>query len=277
VIYFKWGIIFSIVAILISVVLGMISGVRGLHIFLRAILFAPLFFGIGFGLRFIINIFLPELLTINESAASSETNETTEHVSIAMDSRGEYAVPELFSNQGDSQELGNIDDLISGVFKPGGEKNQYKPENGQSGFQGIDFSMSGDEGIDQNKETGYNDFGAIGGDPFNDNAAAEPGNFNEPSSVEKQAAFQPQFTPSMGDDTELGGLPDLDMMAMAFSSNFSSVPDAAPSAPSMGPVNSVEEPEPDRSHHKGNKPQALKGDFDPKSLAEGIRTVLSKD
>jgi len=274
---FKWGIISAIAAVVISVVLGMIAGVRGLHIFLRAILFAPLFFGLGFGLRFVVNIFLPELLYVNEAPAASENNEAAEHSSIAIDSRGEYAVPELFNNQGDSQELGNIDDLISGVFKSGGGKNQYKSENDQSAFQGLDFSMSGDEGIDQNKETGYNDFGAIGGDSFNDNAAAEPGNFNEPSPVEKKAAFQPQFTPSMGDDSELGGLPDLDMMAMAFSSNFSSDPDASPSAPSMGPINPVEEAEPDRSHHKGNKPQALKGDFDPKSLAEGIRTVLSKD
>jgi len=74
-------------------------------------------------------------------------------------------------------------------------------------------------------------------------------------------------------------LPDLDMMAMAFTTNFSGTPStAASSASSAGPINFADETEaPDRSQYKGNKPQPLKGDFNPQSLAEGIRTVLSKD
>ena len=274
---FKWGVTSAVFALFISVLLGIISGVSGLHIFLRALIFSLLFFGIGFGLRFVVNSFFPELLYVSEQPVDPAAESAEGHVSIAMDGMGEYAVPELFNNQGDPHEIGNIDDLISGAFKPGGGGSRQPAGNSQSSFQGIDFSMSGNEGMDLNKETGYNDFGGIGGDPFDD-PAAKAGGFNETPEAEKQPAFQPQFTPSIGDDDSgLGGLPDLDMMAMAFSSNFSSDPDSAASPPSTGAANPIEESEPDRSQKKGNKPQALKGDFDPKTLAEGIRTVLSKD
>jgi hypothetical protein len=276
---FKWGLSAAIFALFISILLGLIAGVSAVHVFLRALVFSVVFFGIGFGLRFIINSIFPELLYINNEEITPSENSEEGHISIAMDSMGEYAVPELF-NQGDAPELGNIDDLISGVFKPGGGVKRASQETNQK----IDFSIS-DEGIDQNKETGYNNSGAIEDISFGGSEELNSGGFNETSAFEKTAAektpsFQPQFTPSIGDedDSGLGGLPDLDMMAMAFS-NFSgpSPSSVSSSPPSMGPIDPVEEAEPDRGQYKGNKPQPLKGDFDPQTLAEGIRTVLSKE
>jgi hypothetical protein len=283
---FKWGLTAAVFALFVSVLLGILSGVSGIHIFLRALVFTFIFFGLGFGLRFLINSFFPELLYLNEEPARSETDESEGHISIAMDSMGEYAVPELFK-QGDSYELGNIEDLISGGLKPGRRESRSSEESPQHSYPNMDFSMSSDEGIDQNRETGYNDSEEMGDIPFNEKADIKPVSLNQASvfeePVEKAPTFQPQFTPSLGDDDAgLGGLPDLDMMAMAFSNNysdpqtsFSSAPES--STPSMGPINPVEEPGPDRSQYKGNKPQGLKGDFNPQSLAEGIRTVLSKD
>jgi hypothetical protein len=282
---FKWGFTSAICALCISALLGVISGVAFVHIVLRAVIFFAVFFGLGFALWFVINSFFPELLYKNEENASSQIDEDGGHISIAMDSAGEYAVPELFNKPGDSQEIGNIEDLVSGSFKrrPSGDN---FPADNQSAYPGLDFSMSSDEGIDRNKEAGYNDLEALQNVTFRGSSSGgtddmfETPVYEKPAD-EKSAAFQPQFTPSFGDDSGLGGLPDLDMMAMAFSSNYSGAPAPAPStaalpASSTPVIHPVEEFEPDRSQYKGNKPQTLQGDFNPKSLAEGIRTVLSK-
>lgn len=280
---FKWGFTAAIFALFVSILLGLVSGVGAGHLFARALIFSVVFFGFGFGLHFVINSYFPELLYINEETAPSETDESAGHISIAMDSMGEYAVPELFNKQGDPNEIGNIEDLISGIFKPGGEDKSSSAESNQPAYPSIDFSMSA-EGVDLNKNTGYNMSGEFGDVSFGDPVEPKPAAFSETSAFERSAeekppVFQPQFTPSIGDDDSgLGGLPDLDMMAMAFS-NFSGPPPSAVSSSfsSTESVNPVEESTPDRSQYKGNKPQALKGDFNPQSLAEGIRTVLSKD
>jgi len=279
----KWGSTSAICALCVSILLGVISEVGVAHIIVRALIFSTVFFGIGFGLRFILDSFFPEVLIATEEAVPAELNESDGHVSITMDSMGEYAVPELF-NQGNSEEIGNIEDLVSGAFKPRGGggtvQNDFSSSGNQSKYQGFGSSGQG-EGIDRKKEAGYNDIGDVQDDPFLE-SAAESADFSETSGFEKPeagkpAAFQPQFTPSFGDDSGLGGLPDLDMMAMAFSSNYggSSVP-AAPSAVSAPVAHSVVDDEPDRSQYKGNKPQTLQGDFNPKTMAEGIRTVLNK-
>jgi hypothetical protein len=278
---FKWGFTAAAFALCISVLLGLVSGVGAVYIFLRALVFAVVFFGLGFGLHFVINSYFPELLTINEETSTTpETDESEGHISIAMDSMGEYAVPELFEQKGEPYELGNIEDLISGAFRPGGADNRSFAESSQPAYPSVNFSMT-DEGIDQSKETGYNDLGDFGDISFSEPAAVKSGGIDETSSfeAEKPPAFQPQFASSVGeDDSGLGGLPDLDMMAMAFS-NFSGPPEGVSSStPSMGSTVPVDdESEPDRSQYKGNKPQALQGDFQPQAIAQGIRTVLSKD
>jgi hypothetical protein len=278
---FKWGFTAAIFAMVVSVLLGLVSGVGGVHVFLRALVFAVVFFGLGFGLHFVINSYFPELLYMNEETASSDsgTEENAGHISIAMDSMGEYAVPELFEQKGETYELGNIEDLISGAFRPGGRDSSSYAESNQPAYPSVNFSMM-DEGIDQNKETGYNDLEEFGDISFGEPGSVKSGGFDETSSfeAEKPPAFQPQFASSIGDDDSgLGGLPDLDMMAMAFS-NFSGPLDSASSStPSIGPTAPVDEAEPDRSQYKGNKPQALQGDFQPQAIAQGIRTVLSKD
>jgi len=276
---FKWGLILAICALCISIILGVIAGVGIIHIILRALIFSVVFFGIGFGLRFILDSFFPEILTASEEAVSV-LDESGEHVSITLDSMGEYAVPELFNQQGNSEELGNVEDLVSGAFKPRPVQN-FNSGGSQPEYSNFDFSGP-DEGIDRKKEAGYNNLGDSQDDSFFESAAGGSAGFSETSDFEKpeaskSAAFQPQFTPSFGDDSGLGGLPDLDMMAMAFSSNYSGTPiSSAPSAPSAAPAMRPAEDEPDRSQYKGNKAQPLQGDFDPQSMAQGIRTVLSK-
>ena len=282
----RWGIIAAVFALLISVALGIVSNVRFFYILIRALIFAVVFFGLGFGLRFLLNNFFPELLYSSEDSITQDNfNQSGSRINITVDSTGEYAVPELYKTSDDSEEMGNIEDLISGVFRP----RSAEKTNGKRPFSPV---MRG-SGIDADMEAGYNDIGDLQDVSFPENDTLE-----DIPVFDKQPVSQPVFSPSFGDDSGLGGLPDLDMMARAFSSAYSNSPAPAPvsnpasassvspmtsnpmaaSVPaftSMPPVDSYYESE--KSRYKGNVPRALEGDFNPKSLAEGLRTVLSKD
>ena len=274
----RWGAITGITACFLSVFLGVLFDVRIFHIILRGFIFGTVFFGFGFGLRVVINSFFPELLYNDDESITQDQGQIGSQINITLDSAGEYAVPELFKNDGDQQEMGNIEELIAGIFRPGGAS-ESRTSAPKPSFSPIDAM----------REAGYNNVGG-GQDDLQDLSV-----FQRPS-AESQSAAQQQFTPAFGDgdDSGLGGLPDLDMMARAFSSasGGSSAAESMPSPsfepmppppsmssmssmPMMAEIDSVVESA--RAPLSSNKPQALEGDFDPKSLAEGIRTVLSKD
>ena len=268
---FRWGIIAAVLALILSVGLGMVSGVSFFHIILRGIVFALFFFGIGFGLRFIVSNFFPELLyDDDETETQGMFDQPGSRVNITVDTMGEYAVPELYKTPGDPEELGNIEELISGLFRPRSE------------------------GIDRNQEEGYNVAESTGSEPMDTfgsimrNRTELPqaetidfqDMFQDTSVFEKPPVDKPEFTPSFGDDSGgLGGLPDLDTMAMAFSPAGGGSPysgSAGVSSFSASPAE-PEELETERPRYVESKPQQLDGDFNPKELAEGIRTVLNKD
>jgi len=270
--YAKWGITAAIFALVMSIGLGLIAGVGALHIFLRALLFTVMFFAFGFVLRLIITYYFPELLYASEETESQETFESEKpgsRVNITVDASGEYAVPELYKTPGDSEELGNIDDLISGHFKP-------RQSDIAEPFPSSSSPLS--TGIDRYKEESYNIGGSFqsaqnfGFDDFQD-----PFQDDMPAIEEKAPVEKPAFTPSFGDDSDdLGGLPDLDAMAMAFSSMGGESVSRGFGAGSASSDEEFEPAQPSPSRG-GNKPQPLKGDFDPKELAKGISTVLSKE
>jgi hypothetical protein len=266
---FKWGILAAVGAFLISIALGFLFGVNVLYIFSRALIFAVVFFALGFGLRFLINSFFPELLfSSDESPSLSEYDQPGSRVNITVDNNGEFAVPELYKAS-DDKEMGNIEDLIAGIFKSRSSESmvERRPERR---MEDIPESI---ESIDRMDEDGYNTL-------EDDVGAEEPEKFQfqDMSTFEKNTAEKPSFTPSFGEDAGLGGLPDLDAMAMAFSSTGGSFSfSGSPSFGSSAPAAPAEDSEPAPSRYAGNKPQTLQGDFNPKELAEGIRTVLSKD
>jgi len=300
---FRWGVIFAIAAIFISVALGILFNVNPVHIVVRALIFGAIFLGLGFGLRFAINSFLPEILYASEEG-TSDVDHQGEHIDITLDSMGEYAVPELFKTD-DEEEMGNIEDLISGVFRAGhSQDRQDSSESRPSGsLDGMSESGYNDVGFFSDLEAevpeadassqgalastfqGFTPLPIESGDSFQDLSVFQKPEGAAPPAA-KQAPSQEQFTPSISDgdgDTGLGGLPDLDMMARAFSS-FGAAPPPPSSAPSGGAADSVSsspgiltEDEPDRSQYKGNKPQALQGDFQAKDIARGLSTLLSKD
>jgi len=266
VINLKWGAIAAAAAMVISVGLGLLSGVNILHVFLRALIFAVVFFGVGFGLRFLINNFFPEFLPNDEeTSAQGSPDQPGSRVNIIMDNTGEYAVPELYKAPGDPNELGNINDLVTGAFKPRSSFDEQQPKTG----------------IDRMEEAGYNKGGRSF--PDQDDFGFQETEFFERQQVDKPSVEKPVFTPSFGDDTGVGGLPDLEMFAMAFSGgggeSRASVPMPAAGSASLPEMPEEFEPvQPSRqSHYTAGKPMQLKGDFNPKELAKGIHTVLSKD
>jgi hypothetical protein len=290
---FRWAVTSAIAAFVISILLGVISGVGSFHLILRALVFAGVFFGLGFALRFLIEGYFPDLLVMDSEGDDSgdmDFDTTGQQVNITVDSMGEYAVPELYKTPGDPKELGNIEDLISGAFSS---------------------RASRSEGIDRKKEEGYNNTAGIQSAPAGDTSDfADMSMFDKTPSAAPARPADTVFTPSLGDDTGLGGLPDLDSLATAFSSSGESKPEQGP-APAPAGAAPVEEAEslsfgdddifggtPDsapplamdefvpqqaedleqvQTRTTGNKPQPLEGDFKPEQIAQGIRTVLSKD
>jgi len=261
----KWGLTAAIFALVMSVGLGLVAGVGILIILLRALLFSVMFFAFGFGLRVLITYYFPELLYVKDEAESYENYEKPgSRINITVDTTGEYAVPELYKTSGDTEELGNIEDLISGSFRPRQADTDYGGESSSS--TGIDrnmeegYNMGGDFQSSQDFDFGLDDFE----DPFQDTPAFE----------EKAPVVKPAFTPSFGDDLE--ALPDLDSLAM----DFSPTGGGESSSNGFGAESALDDEfEPAKPYNRrgGNKPQQLKGDFDPKELAKGISTVLSKD
>lgn len=277
----RWGIIAAFSALVISVSLGIISDVRPLHIFLRALIFTVVFFGVGFGARMVITSFIPELLYLEEEPVIRENNQQSgSRINISVGNE-EYAVPEMYKAPGEPHELGNIEDLISGAFKP-----RVVAESPADQFPKAPASW---ESVDVNRE---NDYNMQGGDQ--DGFDADMFEIQPEKPSKKAPPEKPVFTASFGDDMSgLGGLPDLDAMATAFSAGGGDVKappvQAAPAMDMdsgfMDPMDSqlfggdamAESLKTDSSNKTGNKNQQLEGDFSPKELSMGIRTVLSKD
>jgi len=279
----RWGLVFAAIALVISVFLGIISGVTLPYILLRSLVLTLIFFGMGYGIRVLVDSFFPELLfDDNESSAEITFDRPGSRVNITLGGGGgEYAVPEKTAGSDDMQDLGNIEDLISGAFRPKTESRAEVQQQAIDRSQEEDYNSPGADLFDDDQGGKFPSFepSAFGPSGF------EPSGF-EPSGFEssggeaetKSAPVSgPAFTPSFGDDSGdgLGGLPDLDSMATAFSGSFD-VEDSSPAPGQAPPPQSFEEGD-SGQYNKGNKPQPLKGDFNPKELAEGIRTVLIKD
>jgi len=261
---YKWGIVPALFALIISILLGIISGASFSHIILRALVFAVVFFGLGLGLWFILNSYFSDLLVDEDNTSTQDNAEKTgSRVNITIDSTGEYAVPELYRTSGAPDELGNINDLISGAFKVRSES------------------------IDRNQEESYNE-DRDQGNPDPENIDFQD-MFQDTADFDKPPEGKPVFTPSFVDDAGgLGSLPDLDAMAMAFSSgeSFGGSSPVGHGGGSKGSssvfdgdssVSNDFEEKGSSSHYTGNKPEPMKGDFDPQEIAQGIRTMLSKD
>jgi hypothetical protein len=249
----RWGVIAGGIAFVLSFLVGTLSGAHFFSVLLRAGIFTVLFFALGTGAYVMINSYLPELLVSgsmgeDEVMAPRPGEQPGSRINITLGGTG--ALPEMYQNSGGAEEVGNINDLMSGAFVPEAARN-----------------AAGGQGMDQSPQDGYNN----GGNTSSADYEPENGDFGGASGgrtgFEPAPVFNgPVFTASVGEGDDLGGLPDLDAMAGAFLSGADEEP-----AETL-----AESPAPARSRKSG-KTQSLDGDFNPKDLAAGIRTVLNKE
>lgn len=251
---FKWGLLAGIAAFIISFTLGLISGVNIAIVIIRAVIFFLAFLVLGSGINLLINNYFPEILMEGGEETAKETQERPgSRVNITLGS-GEYALPEQDVAASGTQQLGNINELISGSYK----------------------ASAAPQGIDRKGEDGYNDYQESS--RFSKGWEGSSDDVPEAESADDGVmSGKPASMPSfMNDSMGMGELMDFDAMAMAFSSG--SPAPAEPSAidsdimSSGGGMEFAAAPP-----SKSGAPQTLQGDFNPKELAEGIRTVLSKD
>jgi len=252
----KWGFISGLSAFVICIALGVIFDVYIWTVFLRAVIFLVVFFSLGFGLRYMLNNYFPELLYFKDETEQQDDlqpqflpqmppEQPGSRINITLGKSGEFAMPDYRSSE-NKQELGNIEDLVAGNFKPQ-----------------VDL-----KGIDRNDEDDYNKESSGGRIEESESFDFQDTAIFKPSAPPKQV-----FSPSFGDDSsDLGGLPDLDIMASAFSTGFSDEPETIQTQ-----FEDAEEPAPVRTINKGNKPQMLSGDFNPEELAKGLRTILKNE
>jgi hypothetical protein len=247
----KWGLIAGIAAFLVSITLGLVNGVHFSNLFLRAVLFLVIFCVFGLGIRVLIAHFAPELFdndkndglkdTLSEARPSSRVNTTVD------DSLG-YAIPGMNVNSKNPEEVGNIEDLVMGIFQPSSRALDQSEDSGYN-----------------SKEGGLHDTSIGSSFGFQDAASLDE------SGVGNKSASASFFSSNLGDDPAGlgGGLLDFNTMASIFSSGSKGDSDQGqPQSYEVG--ESLRKPQ-------SKKPEQLKGDFSPQELAKGISTVLSKE
>ena len=251
----KISIMIGCTGIVLSLLIGLLAGAGFPLIFIRAGIFGVIFFGLGCGIWVLINNFIPELLHSQAPAEEGmEISDNTPGSRINISVDDSRILTEMYRNLNNDDEVGNIADLVSGAIKP------------DEGYQAQLSADNASEGMDQISEAGYT------------------GNVNENaqvSSIIQGAAesdpgggFYPQGGhPQGGMDLPQGGMDlpggmDLDAVTGSFLGS---------AVDSGGSIASIEREEQVRRNRTGNKAQKMDGDFNPKELAAGIRTVLNKD
>jgi len=251
----KWGVYAAVAALLLAFTTSIALGQASFGVaLLRALVFAALFFALGTGAWTLINAFIPDLFfseahdaaanifgTESSDIQTSDSQSYGSQVNITLgDSafRGNARDAALPDNNGsDNEEVGNIADLVSGAVDPAEEAKK------QRGLDGIN-------------ENSYTDIGESVASSLNDLAEPLP-------AADDSGGFTMNFDSLAMGGGGLGG-------SEPFGDSFSLPPDSGRTA------REEEAPLPERKV-TGNKPMALEGDFNPKDIALGIRTVLETD
>jgi hypothetical protein len=236
----KWGIFAGGAALVLAFTTSLLLGQTSLSIaVLRALCFAALFFGMGIGASALINAFIPELLS------QDDKNDITRDV-FSMESPGsrvnitigDSANPALPDDDSGISSVDSVGDF--GDLTPGPSSPAEKSQTYNS------------KDIDQNLASSYTTMSAEEFPP----ALSDAGN-------DDSGGFSMDFGAFISDS---GGMGELDSYIDSFS-GFSD---------SDGYAKREEAPPPERKL-SGNKPVKFEGDFNPKEIAAGIRTVLQKD
>jgi hypothetical protein len=265
----KWGILAAVFAFAISFLLGLFSGSPVFIIFLRAVIFAVVFFLIGFGLFF----FFFNILGLGDTTHSANFVD----ISVGDDTVRGYgeefsaqpgdaglprrAAPPEFST-GEAGKLDDISQLFSGNAGSGGTES--------AGVEFASPAVSPDEafdsapggassgGLEQNTDSSYNKFGSV----------VTPASEDSPSPQKRGAAG------AAGAFTDFSnfvpGMPGLEGVYSADSGNKTSGSDSSGGQNRLmaGTVEmSIEKP----------KKEIDFGNHDGKKMAGAIQTMLKRD
>jgi hypothetical protein len=235
----KWGFVPGAVAFALSLLTSLLFARTGFGIaLLRAACFGAGFFGLGIAIRALIANFIPDLLF----SGRGEDSASGDIFSGGPGSRVNITVEDNPEPALPTQSRGGTEGVEVGTFSDllSGSKNVG--ERSES-------ALSGEQYIDQNPETGYTE----------DQAEESAPVFGKVK-LDDIGDFFMDFGAFVSDGTD--GTGDMD--------SFSFFPGVGDSD------NTPDAPEPER-RPSGNKPRELEGDFDPKEIAAGIRTVLNKE
>lgn len=230
-------------AFVLSLLVGLISGAAASILLLRALLFAALFFLLTCLVFWLLNQFVPEIFSAADDSLDLAPGSRVD-ISIGPD-RIEGAFP-----AGDHDTVDNIEK------KP--------PASVQNPPGDADSLFSAPKGLDQGEGDGY----TTGGDWSAENSAGNQAGFGT-------------------DPGEIDLMPDFDSLSAAFLSNQDSPVAGGGEKPAEFEEASAFEtpvfdspesgaPEP-RRPLSSSKNSSLKGDFNPKELAQAIQTVLKKE
>ena len=270
----KIGGIAAAVAFSLSLLIGIVSRSTMPRLIIWPFVFAVIFFVLFIGAKFLFGQFLPELLEDENSGSISfpgsvvnivegDTNSDEFSSDIQGELGGTFPLQDSNAARPDDSEksIGDISTLSEVVAR---NKASYKETSVEKDV------LAGSEGMDQKMENSYASMGDF--DSISQSASPlEADASRAASDPSVHAAVKPVKSVKSGssalfsdsDDT----LPDLDSMMGVFAN-----------ASSEEEPEKADHSEPSRSRKKSaNKEQSLEGDFSPKDLAEGIRTVLKKD
>jgi hypothetical protein len=240
---FKWGGIAGCIAFVLALLTSLLLGqTTFLVALLRASIFAAVFFAIVLGASALIKTYIPDLLnpiapTVDETKNIFTTASPGSRVNITLDDSHEAAVPESDDDSFDSGNVGDFSDLMTGKIQQ---------------TQKSSSDRGGD--IDQSFTSSYT----------NDTEFAPA--FGESDSGDSDE-FSVDFGAFVGDGDEDGSEGGDEPLTDSFSF-FSGDDDSA---------HSEDASRQERKTVSRNKPTKFEGDFDPKEIAVGIRTVLEKD
>jgi hypothetical protein len=235
-------------AFVFSFLLGLLNGASLPFLVVRPLLFGVLFFVIAAFVYFLVSHFLPELLDgdLSESPEAGDAlSPPGSRINIAEEEPAGmsfYSTQAAQAAQADDSEddLGDISDLLKKGRTAG-----PAPRPAGTGFSGLD----------QSGEDGYTRSEAV------------------PAGVRNNGGFTGNAVPktvTVPDSAEsVDTLPDLDAMARAFLPG--SGEDEADAAEYSTFDDSSKRPA------AGSRGQKMEGDFNPKELAAGIRTILKKE
>ena len=262
----KIGGIAAAVAFGLSFLIGLVSRSTMPFLIVWPLVFAAIFFVLCVAAKFLFGQFLPELLEDDSGSNSGlfpgsvvnimegDTNQD-EFSSDAQGSGGSlWQSPNAARPDDSDKSIGDITTLAEVVAR---NKSVYK-----------EATAGAAEGLDQNLENGYTALGELEkfsqSSPLMDFEAPASGaaDSSPPHAAAKPAKSRSHALNSDSEDS----LPDLDSMAGVFTSS------SAEEEPETASYS-----EPDRKRKSANRDQSLEGDFSPKDIAEGIRTVLRKD